>query len=192
MALVPPSPIEILEILQTAKKRLQDRLCEAALEHGAESIAELREDNVFSLIEYMFMFSSLQVGRDVDSLEGYIAQHNKYIEVLLKDRAQQRTLGLSPQRIERGFFTPEQIQKARANLMLPTPGLDQADLQRLTVLLFSPETTRQTVEVLEAAGFVERITTPFRSKIVHSSGVAEAMFKDYLDEIAGGLARPER
>jgi hypothetical protein len=192
MALSPPSPIEVLEVLQTAKKRFHDRLCQVAIENGAEGVAELREDNVFVLIEYMFMFSSLQVGRNVDSLEAYIAGHNQYIAELLKDRAAQRTLGLSPQRIERGYFSAEQIQKARANLLLPTPGLDQADLQRLTVLLFSPETTRQTIEVLEKAGFVERITTPFRSKIVHSHGVAEMLFKDYLDEIAGGLAKEER
>lgn len=192
MAPSPASPIEVLEILQTAKKRFHDRLCQVAIENGAESVAELREDNVFVLIEYMFMFSSLQVGRNVDSLEAYIGGHNKYIGELLKDRAAQRTLGLSPQRIERGYFSAEQIQKARANLLLPTPGLDQADLQRLTVLLFSPETTRQTIEVLEKAGFVERITTPFRSKIVHSFGVAETLFKDYLDEIAGGLTKELR
>jgi hypothetical protein len=184
MAPSPPSPIEVLELLQTAKKRFHDGLCQKAIENGAETVAELREDNVFVLIEYMFMFASLEVGRNVDSLEAYIAGHNRYISELLNDRA--------PQRIERGFFSAEQIQKARANLMLPTPGVDQADLQRLTVLLFSPETTRQTIEVLEKAGFVTRITTPFRSKIVHSLGIAEQLFKGYLDEIAGGLTGKER
>ena len=192
MAPSPPSPIEVLELLQTAKKRFHDGLCQKAIENGAETVAELREDNVFVLVEYMFMFASLEVGRNVDSLEAYIAGHNRYISELLNDRAAQRTLGLSPQRIERGFFSAEQIQKARANLMLPTPGVDQADLQRLTVLLFSPETTRQTIEVLEKAGFVTRITTPFRSKIVHSLGIAEQLFKGYLDEIAGGLTGKER
>ncbi|HQZ11547.1 MAG TPA: hypothetical protein PK286_01560 [Devosia sp.] len=192
MASSPAAPIEVLEILQTAKKRFHDGLSQLAIENGAESVSELREDNVFVLVEYMFMFASLEVGRDGNSLESYIGGHNRYIAELLEDRAAQRTLGLSPQRIERGYFTAEQIQKARANLLLPTPGVDQADLQRLTVLLFSPETTRQTIEVLEKAGFLERITTPFRSKIIHSFGVAERLFGAYLDEIAGGLSGKKR
>jgi len=180
--------IETLELLQTAKKRFHDRLCQQSIDQTAECIADLRGDNVFVLCEYLFMFASLQIGDDADSLEAYIHQHNRYIAELLADPDARRILAVSPQRVERGHFTAEHIQKARANLLMkPVSGVDQADLQRFTVLLFSPETARQTVEVLERAGYLERITTPFRSKIIHSMGVVEDLFRGYLQEIATGL-----
>jgi hypothetical protein len=182
------SLIETLELLQTAKKRFHDRLCQQSIDQSPDCIADLRGDNVFVLCEYLFMFASLQIGSDAESLEAYIHQHNRYLAELLSDPDARRILAVSPQRLERGHFTAEHIQKARANLLLqPVPGVDQADLQRFTVLLFSPETARQTVEALERAGYLERITTPFRSKIIHSMGVVEDHFRTYLEEITTGL-----
>ena len=184
------SLIETLELLQTAKKRFHDRLCQQSIDQSPECISDLRSDNVFVLSEYLFMFANLQIGGHVDSLEAYIHEHNLYIAELLGDAEGRRTLGVSPQRIERGHFTAEHIQKARANLLMqPVSGVDQADLQRFTILLFSPETARQTVEVLERAGYLERITTPFRSKIIHSMGVVEDLFRTYLEEISNGLTQ---
>lgn len=184
--------IRTLETLRRAKTEFHNKLCRSSKDPDPSLLQKLRSENVFVLTEFCFLLRSFALTSHPDRLESYITRHNQQLEELIGDPARRRLMGLEVPRLHRGIFSSIQIQKARANLLSATPGLDQADIQRLTILLFSPETGRRVIEALEAAGFVRRIATPYHSKIVQSLGTAEDFFAEYLDEVRNTLSQVGR
>ncbi|MEM7216212.1 MAG: hypothetical protein AAF423_11775 [Pseudomonadota bacterium] len=143
----------------------------------------LRSDNVFSMAEFLFLLRNFEMDKEQERLGSYLEAHNVQMKELIDNSEKRLLLGLDIQRLKRGTFSPTQIMKAKANLTLPRPGLDQADIQRLTVLLFSPETGRRVLGQLESAGFITRESTPYQNKIIQSNGTVEREFARYLEEL---------
>lgn len=162
--------IRTLETLRRAKTEFHNKLCRSSKDPDPSLLQKLRSENVFVLTEFCFLLRSFALTSHPDRLESYITRHNQQLEELIADPARRRLMGLEVPRLHRGIFSSIQIQKARANLLSATPGLDQADIQRLTILLFSPETGRRVIEALEAAGFVLCGWLPF-CKIYFVPGV---------------------
>ncbi len=183
--------IRILESLRRAKTEFHNKLCLASCNPDPTLLQKLRSENVFVLSEFFFLLRSFDLIARPDRLETYILTHNRQLTDLIDTPERRKLMGLEVPRLKRGIFSAIQIHKAKANLVSATPGLDQADIQRLTILLFSPETGRRVIEAMEAAGFVQRIETPYYSKIVQSSGRAEDFFAQYLDEVQTNLTAPK-
>jgi len=184
--------IRTLESLRRAKTEFHNKLCLASVNPDPLLLQKLRSENVFVLGEFFFLLRSFNLIAQPDRLETYILTHNEQLNELINDPGRRKLMGLEVPRLKRGIFSMIQVHKAKANLLSTTPGLDQADIQRLTIMLFSPETGRRVIETLEAAGFLERITTPYYSKIVQSKGTVENYFAEYLDEVRGQLAQHDQ
>lgn len=180
--------IRTLETLRRAKTEFHNKLCQASNSSDPSLLQKLRNENVFVLSEFFFLLRSFNLITRADKLEAYIRKHNEQLQNLIDAPEERRLMGLEVPRLNRGIFSQIQIEKAKANLLSTTPGLDQADIQRLTITLFSPETGRRVIEALESAGFVCRTTTPYHSKIVQSFGTAEGIFAEYLDQVRHDIA----
>ncbi len=175
--------INTLESLRRSKTEFHNKLCRASFEPDPLLLKTLRSENVFVLSEFLFLLRAFDLVAQPAKLETYIEAHNTQLRDLIDKPEKRRLMGLEVPRLERGLFSPIQMHKAKANLLSATPGFDQADIQRLTILLFSPETGRRVIEALEQAGFIVRIETPYYSKIIQSRGTAEDCFADYLDDV---------
>lgn len=175
--------INTLESLRRAKTEFHNKLCEQSVDPDPLLLQKLRSENAFVLSEFLFLLRAFDLLRQPDKVETYVAAHNAQLQELIDTPEKRRLMGLEVPRLTRGLFSPIQVQKARANLMSATPGFDQADIQRLTILLFSPETGRRVIEALEQAGFLRRIETPYYSKIIQSAGFVEDAFAAYLDDV---------
>ncbi len=175
--------ITTLESLRRAKTDFHNKLCHAAPQSDPALLQKLRSENVFVLSEFFFLLRAFDLIAAPDRLEKYILSHNDQLQDLIVTPERRRLMGLEVPRLKRGLFSTIQIHKAKANLMSTTPGLDQADIQRLTIMLFSPETGRRVIEAMEVAGFLTRIATPYYSKIVQSHGLAEECFAAYLAQV---------
>ncbi|MCZ4351866.1 hypothetical protein O4H61_05005 [Roseovarius aestuarii] len=182
--------IRTVESLRRAKTDFHNNLCLACKDDDPMMLQKLRSENVFVLSEFLFLLRAFDLTTHPDRLEAYILAHNAQLSDLIKTPEKRRLMGLEVPRLERGVFSALQIQKAKANLLSATPGLDQADVQRLTIMLFSPETGRRVIETLEAAGFIDRVMTPYQSKIVQSRGQAEDFFGRYLAQIRAEVPNP--
>lgn len=175
--------IRTLESLRRAKTEFHNKLCRSSAESDPLLLQKLRSENVFVLTEFFFLLRAFDLIARPDRLEAYIISHNEQINDLIDSPERRKLMGLEVPRLKRGLFSMIQVHKAKANLLSATPGLDQADIQRLTIMLFSPETGRRVIESLEAAGFLTRIATPYYSKIVQSHGTAEDYFEEYLAQV---------
>ncbi|MEB8387724.1 hypothetical protein OO012_10825 [Rhodobacteraceae bacterium KMM 6894] len=175
--------IRTVESLRRAKTDFHNNLCRACDGSDPQLLQKLRSENVFVLTEFLFLLRAFDLTAHPDRLEAYILAHNTQLADLIATPEKRRLMGLEVPRLQRGVFSAIQIDKAKANLLSNTPGLDQADVQRLTIMLFSPETGRRVIEALEAAGFISRVKTPYQSKIVQSHGQAEDFFAQYLAQI---------
>lgn len=187
--MTPAKHIRTLESLRRAKTEFHNKLCASSADPDPLLLQKLRSENVFVMTEFFFLLRGFDLIAQPGKLESYIRSHNAQIADLMADPARRRLMGLEVPRLQRGIFSTIQIQKAKANLLSDTPGLDQADIQRLTILLFSPETGRRVIEAMDTAGFVRRIVTPYQSKIVQSLGTAEGFFAEYLDQVRAELTR---
>ncbi|MFU1479027.1 hypothetical protein ACM25N_15475 [Roseovarius sp. C7] len=179
--------IHTLESLRRAKTEFHNKLCQNSADTDPLLLKALRSENTFVLSEFLFLLEAFDLLSDPAKLETYIDAHNQQLQALIDDREERRLLGLEVPRLNRGLFSAIQLHKAKANLLSATPGLDQADIQRLTILLFSPETGRRVIEALEQAGFITRMETPYFSKIIRSKGVVERYFSEYLDQIRSNV-----
>lgn len=175
--------MRIVEALRRARIGFHNALCRRSARDDPAMLRALRSDNMFVLAEFLFLLDTFDLCADPDALEAYIQRHNAQIAALLEDPQERAVLGLEPPRLRRGLFTEAQITKARANLSLDPAGLDQVDVQRLTIMLFSPETMRRLLAGLEDAGFLDRLPTPYGSRVIRSHGVIEEVFRTYLDEV---------
>ncbi|RKF13830.1 hypothetical protein D6850_11555 [Roseovarius spongiae] len=175
--------ITTLESLRRAKTEFHNNLCRASTDSDPGLLQTLRSENVFVLTEFLFLLRAFDLIAHPARLERYILTHNDQLQDLIDGPERRRLMGLEVPRLKRGMFSMIQIHKAKANLLSDTPGLDQADIQRLTIMLFSPETGRRVIENMERAGFLSRIATPYYSKIVQSHGVAEDCFARYLAQV---------
>ncbi len=180
--------IQTLESLRRAKTEFHNKLCQNSKNSDPLQLQKLRSENVFALTEFLFLLQNFALTSDAQRLETYIKAHNQQLQDLINTPEQRVLMGLEVPRLKRGLFSAVQIHKAKANLSLPTPGLDQADMQRLTIMLFSPETGRRVLESLEAGGFITRTETPYQSKIIQSNGIAEGYFAQYLDDVRAQIA----
>ncbi|WP_136657362.1 hypothetical protein [Nitratireductor sp. XY-223] len=181
--------IETLKVLRQARTAFHDQLCRLSKESDPRFLRHLRHDNVFVFVEFFFLLNSFELTQSPEKFESYVRNHNEQISKLVENRDQRGLMGLEVPRLKRGLFSDDQIEKAKANLMTSTPGLDQADMQRLMITLFSHETARQVLENLETAGFMTRIATPYKSKIIQSSGIAEDAYLDYLEYVRSQMPR---
>lgn len=175
--------IHIFTILRRAKTLFHNKLCQFSKIQDPIFLQKLRSENVFVVAEFFFLLKEFAVIEESDKLSAYIRNHNMELQRLMDTPEECHLLGLGVQRLQRGMFSDLQIEKACGNLALPDGGLDQADIQKLMILLFSAETTRRLLENLEQAGLLERVTTPYQSKIVHSHGHLETFFVEYLEEV---------
>ena len=185
-----------LESLRRAKTDFHNKLCRASIDSDPLLLQKLRSENVFVLSEFFFLLSAFDLIAHPNKLEAYILSHNRQLNDLIASDERRKLMGLEVPRLKRGVFSMIQVHKAKANLLSATPGLDQADIQRLTIMLFSPETGRRVIECLEAAGFLTRVATPYYSKIVQSHGTIEKFFAEYLAQVRndvpqGGTPKPE-
>ena len=174
--------------LRTARKRFHDNLCLETAKTGTLHQKMLRGDGVFAMSEFLYLLSNLDLLSHPRRLATYLHSHTAKIDELIADPERRRILGLDVPRLKRGRFTDLQVAKTLANLAAHPPGLDQSDIQRLSILLFSPETCRKVLENLEEAGLVDRVATSYQSKIVVSKGIIEAHFETYLKEISHACA----
>ena len=184
-----PNDISTLESLRRAKTEFHNKLCLASTDSDPLLLQKLRSENVFVLSEFFFLLRAFDLIAAPDRLEAYILKHNEQLNALIENAEQRKLMGLEVPRLKRGLFSMIQIHKAKANLLSATPGLDQADIQRLTIMLFSPETGRRVIESMEAASFLTRIATPYYSKIVQSHGRAEDFFAAYLAQVRSDVPR---
>ena len=175
--------INTLQSLRRAKTEFHNNLCESSIDPDPLLLQKLRSENVFVVSEFLFLLRAFDLVAAPEKLETYIEAHNAQLAALIETPEQRRLMGLEVPRLKRGVFSPIQMHKAKANLLSSTPGFDQADIQRLTILLFSPETGRRVIEALEQAGFIARIETPYYSKIIQSAGFVEDAFAAYLDAV---------
>lgn len=187
--MAPVTHIRTLESLRRARTEFHNKLCQGSADADPLVLQKLRSENVFVLTEFFFLLRSFDLIAQPDKLQTYIEAHNRQLHDLIATPDRRRLMGLEVPRLNRGIFTPIQIEKAKANLLSATPGLDQADIQRLTITLFSPETGRRVIETMETAGFLRRIATPYHSKIVQSLGAAEDFFAEYLDDVRNQLSQ---
>lgn len=183
--------IRTVESLRRAKTEFHNNLCRASARDDPSLLQKLRSENVFVLSEFLFLLRAFDLATRPDRLEAYILAHNMQLRDLIETPEKRRLMGLEVPRLTRGLFSALQIDKAKANLASPTPGLDQADVQRLTIMLYSPETGRRVIEAMEAAGFLSRTLTPYQSKIIRSHGLAEECFTRYLAQIRADIPGPK-
>lgn len=184
-------PLQTFQILRKARTEFHNRLCKASDDPSLQTLQKLRHENTFVFTEFYFLLHSFDLINSPDRLETYIRNHNTQIIDLIENPDRRTLMGLEVPRLKRGLFKDEQIEKAVANIEGKTPGLDQADMQRLMIMLFSPETARRVLTTLEIAGFMQRVETPYRSKIVLSKGVIEKMFSKYLSEVHTAISQQE-
>ncbi|QIE45647.1 hypothetical protein G5B38_08970 [Pseudohalocynthiibacter aestuariivivens] len=175
--------IHTLESLRRAKTDFHNKLCRGSSDSDPLLLQKLRSENVFVLSEFFFLLSAFDLIASPAKLEAYILSHNEQLTTLIQNEEQRKLMGLEVPRLKRGVFSMIQVHKAKANLLSATPGLDQADIQRLTIMLFSPETGRRVIESMETAGFLTRVATPYYSKIVQSHGAVEKYFAEYLAQV---------
>jgi hypothetical protein len=170
--------LAFLETLRRMRARFHSEIASASasLDHGG-----LRQESFFQFAEFFFAIGAYGID-NTEKLERLAGLHNEHLAQISRDRDRMRRYGLTPERINSAIFTDENMRKLVANFTGPVRGIDQSDLARLLVTVMSTETCRKLVVAAEAAGFVERVQSPFGAVLVVSRGIMERIYGDVLRE----------
>ena len=180
--------IRTCEALHEAKAVFQDALAESSAMQDLHFVGQLRQEPSYQMAEFFFLLRAFGLDRE-EKIRRYAELHNRHLEALQADRNKMRRLGLSPTRLRKGMFSPDNIPKLVENYRSGNGAIDQSDLSRLLIEVMSPETCRKTSVVLTEAGYLERWRSPFQSVLVRSTGALERIFARSLRHVRGALAQ---
>lgn len=176
--------VDLLSALREAKAWFRAEICrQSALTDGAE-LQRLRRDPTYQIAEMLYLLRA-HGPLDHEGVRQIARGHNESL-VRLADRDDsantEQPHGIDPNRLQWAVFTEDRIEKLAENWV--TKGaIDQSDLGRLMVKYMSLETCRQTIALLERAGFFKRLKSPYGAKLARSTGVLEALFARHLRAI---------
>ena len=179
--------IRTCEVLHEAKAVFQDALVEGSAIQDRHFVAQLRQEPAYQMAEFFYLLRAFHLD-DEEKIRRYAELHNQHLEELQADRAKMRRLGLTPQRLQKGMFSPDSIPKLVQNYRGGDGALDQSDLSRLLIEVMSPETCRKTTVLLTEAGYLERHRSPYQSVLVRSTGALEQIFSQCLRHVRSALA----
>ena len=179
--------IRTCEALHEAKAAFQEDLVAGSSVQDRHFVAQLRQEPTYQMAEFFFLLRAFQLDSE-EKIRRYAELHNQHLEGLLADREKMRRLGLSPTRVRRGIFSPDNIPKLVENYRTGDGVIDQSDLSRLLIEVMSPETCRKTAVMLTEAGYLERRRSPYQSVLVRSTGALERIFAQSLHSIRSSIA----
>ena len=179
--------IRTCEVLHEAKAAFQDALVEDSAVRDHHFVGQLRQEPVYQIAEFFFLLRAFRLDSE-EKIRRYAEFHNRHLEGLQADRTKMRRLGLSPTRVRKGMFSPDNIPKLVENYRAGVAAIDQSDLSRLLIEVMSPETCRKTTVVLTEAGYLERRRSPYQSVLVRSTGALERVFARCLRHVRTALA----
>ena len=179
--------IRTCEALHEARATFQDALVEGSAVQDRHFVAQLRQEPTYQIAEFFYLLRAFRLDSEEKILR-YAELHNRHLEELQMDRAKMRRLGLSPTRVRKGIFSPDNIPKLVENYRTGDAAIDQSDLSRLLIEVMSPETCRKTTVVLTEAGYLERRRSPYQSVLVRSTGALERIFARSLRHVRVAVA----
>ena len=179
--------VRTCELLHLARADFHGALVEGSAVGDPHFLARLRQEPAYQMAEFFYLLRAFRLDSE-EKIRRYVALHNRHLEALQTDRAKMRRLGLSPTRVRKGLFSPDNVPKLVENYRTGDAAIDQSDLSRFLVEVMAPETCRQTAVTLTEAGYLERRRTPYQSVLVRSTGTLERIFARGLRQIRTSLA----
>ena len=183
--------IRTCEALHEARAAFQDALVEDSAVQDRHFVAQLRQEPTYQIAEFFYLLRAFRLDSE-EKIRRYAELHNRHLQALQLDRAKMRRLGLSPTRVRKGIFSPDNIPKLVENYRTGDAAIDQSDLSRLLIEVMSPETCRKTTVVLTEAGYLERRRSPYQSVLVRSTGALERIFARSLRHVRVAVAHDDR
>ena len=180
--------IRTCEALHEAKAVFQDNLAEGSEAQDRHFVGQLRQEPSYQMAEFFFLLRAFRLNSE-DKIRRYADLHNAHLRELQTDRNKMRRLGLSPTRVRKGLFSPDNIPKLVENYRSADAAIDQSDLSRLLIEVMSPETCRKTSVLLTEAGYLERWRSPYQSVLVRSTGKLEHIFAQSIRHVRSILAQ---
>lgn len=171
--------LHLLEALREARKSFFDELAEKSAVADEHFVRQLRQEPAYQIAEFFYLLRAFGV-TEGPAIRRMAELHNAYLGTISDDREKMRRLGLTPDRVEKGLFSDDSLLKLVENHRFSDGGFDQSDLARLLTTVMSSETCRKIVVTLADAGLLERLRSPYRSMLVRSTGVLEAVFSRHL------------
>lgn len=174
--------LTILLAMREARMNFNTRVIEIACTDDEKVLALLRSDATHQIAEFYYLIAAYRI-RSTSDLDGMIERHNNYVAGLLANCTKARRMGLSHDRLLAAIFDGETRPRV-LEIWDRNPGtLDQSSIGRFLVAVMSDETTRKALVALDAAGFLLRKNSVFRTVVVQSNGKLERVYSECLRAI---------
>lgn len=174
--------LDLLQILRVAKKEFSERLVSHKDLISVETAKALRGETVAQICEFYFLLDENGVKED-QQIKRLAEGHNAQTLATLEDPEKMERLGKKPDALKKAVFQDLGIEKLVENFRRRSPCFDQSDLSRLLVTQMAPESCNRAVKHMEQAELLESFKSPYGSKLLHSPGVVETYYRDYLDSL---------
>lgn len=174
--------LALLEAMREAKVWFRDELCRRRAPVRGLDVHRLRRDPPYQIAEALYVLRALGP-IDAEAMKQIGRAHNAALgpPPSAVDPGDDGEGGETPEtgRNAWAHFTDDRIEKLALN-WVTHGGIDQSDLGRLMVKYMSLETCRQTVTLLERAGFLKRFKSPYGAMLIQSTGELENLFARHL------------
>ena len=183
-----PRHIQLMKTILIARKNFSESLVSHKPDIELATTKGLRNEAVQQICEFFFLLQENGIRSD-NQICNLAEGHNRLTEATLNDPEKLERLGKKPSAMEKGLFTQLGIEKLVENFRRRPPCFDQSDLNRLLVSQMAPESCNRAIKIMEQAGLIESFKSPYGSKIIHSPGIIEGYFRDYISGLDNSLEK---
>nr|WP_319383299.1 hypothetical protein [uncultured Roseibium sp.] len=174
--------LRLLEVMRVSKLEFVERLVAHSDNIPRETAKALRGEAVAQICEFYFLIDEMKIETD-QQVRRLAHGHNALTEATLSDPGKMERLGKKPDALKKALFQELGIEKLIENFRRRPPCFDQSDLSRLLVTQMAPESCNRAVKHMEEAGLLESFKNPYGSKLLHSPGLIEEYYRNYLDDL---------
>lgn len=172
--------IALFEEMFAAKSAFFDAVVEGCVAESDVRPSDLRQETVYAIAHFFYLLKVFGVDGP-EGLRNFALAHNQNMAELRADEEERTRLGIQPQRLDGAFFnTDDNLERLKLNCGPKGVRLSQSDLARFLVEFMSAETCRNTVAVLNKAGYLKRSKSALGAVLISSTGVLEELFAGYI------------
>jgi hypothetical protein len=198
---IPPdaSLPDVLEALLRAEAELVRLLLDAApLPEGSTKDSDYMElvtryerympsAEVTAIARFLYMLDAYGV-TDEEGLRRLITSHNERMTALVADTAYLTRMRLPKARLVEARFTRDAANHTAMNFAYHhRVALDATSMGRLLVEFANKHQVAEAINLLARLGFFEVVEGNFNAKVFLSTGRLEAVYRDYLAQVAQGV-----
>ena len=180
------SDVEVVIAMRSARLAFSDGILAAARTERRDFRQRLKSDSVFQIAEFFFLLKCHGI-RTARQVAEFARLHNEHLARVIASPEKLERLDRTRSQVDGASFSEVGIEKLVENFRRKPPSFDQSDLCRFLVTQQSFESCRKSLRVLRDVKLLDETRIAYGSKILHSPGTLEQVYRSHVDALCSRL-----